>query len=139
MFIMEPYSLFCMSNIKPDVQFVKLIEDDVKEELISWFEPIWYKLLVSLCTNFKEKSYFRLKPFMSNTTLHQRLLVLNMIALLLSLKFLKTVSLLGFLLYDEDFKISQNYREQFLKLILWLVLLLKMILLYYKWSAFVLR
>jgi hypothetical protein len=55
---------------------------------------------------------------MSNTTLHQRLLVLNMIALLLSLKFLKTVSLLGFLLYDEDFKISQNYREQFLKLIL---------------------
>jgi hypothetical protein len=40
---MELYSRFCMNNVEPNVRFVKLIEDNVKEELTSCSEPIGYR------------------------------------------------------------------------------------------------
>ncbi|CAF4595003.1 unnamed protein product, partial [Rotaria sp. Silwood2] len=109
------YSRFYMENISPDDQLIKLMRDDVKEELITYFEPIGYDLIVSLCTNFNEKSYFQLKPFMSEEDLHLRLLVLNIITLLISFKSIDKISLFGFVLFDGNFKMPKNYPEHFRK------------------------
>ncbi|CAF4833776.1 unnamed protein product, partial [Rotaria sp. Silwood1] len=107
------YARFYMENILPDTQIVNLIQDNVKEELINYFEPIGYQLIISLCTNFNDKSYFQLKPFMSEENLHLRLIVLNIIALLISFKSIDKISLFGFLLYDGNKKMPTNYTEHF--------------------------
>ena len=78
------YSRFYITKLYKDDSFVKLIKDDVKEELINCFADIGYKLILSLCTNFNKKSYFHLNPAMSEKNFHQRLIVLNIIALLIS-------------------------------------------------------
>ncbi len=50
---------------------------------------------------------------MSEVDLHQRLLVLNIIALLISFKSTRTVSFLSFLLFDGNMKMPENYTEHF--------------------------
>jgi hypothetical protein len=110
------YTRFYMKNVTPDEQSVRMIEHDVSKELITSFEPIGYKLIYSLCTNFNEKSYFQLKHSMSQQDLHQRLLILNIIALLISFKSVKVTSFFSFLLFDGNLKMPENYVQHFNKL-----------------------
>jgi hypothetical protein len=107
------YSRFYMRNISPDNQWIHLIKDTLQKELTNCFESIGYQLILSLCTNFNEKSYFQLQPFTSEEFLHQRLLVLNIIAFLISFKSIKGVSLFGFLLYDGNHQTPENYSKHF--------------------------
>ena len=107
------YTRFFINNVLPDEQFVKLIKDDLHNELITCFTSIGYRLILSLCKNFNEKSYFHLKPTINEEDVHQRLIVLNIIALLLSCKSLESVSYLSFLLFNENHQIPHNYTEHF--------------------------
>jgi hypothetical protein len=107
------YKRFYMRNLSPDEQFIALIERDISRELFTCFGPVGYNLIHSLCTNFNENSYFRLNPSMSEKDLHQRLLVLNIIALLISFKSSKNVSFLSFLLFDRNMETPENYTEHF--------------------------
>jgi hypothetical protein len=96
-----------------DQQFVELIERDISTDLSYCFEPVGRNLIHSLCTSFDENSYFRLNLSMCEEDLHQRLLVLNIIALLISFKSTRTVSFLSFLLFDGNMKMPENYTEHF--------------------------
>ncbi|CAF0809248.1 unnamed protein product [Rotaria sordida] len=90
--------------------YQQLIEKDLSREIIDCFDLLGYKLLVLLCTNFNNNSnYFYLNSKMTIDQFHQRLIALNIIALLLSLKTLRQTSYLSSLLFDENLKMPQNY------------------------------
>ncbi|CAF0884533.1 unnamed protein product [Adineta steineri] len=105
------YSRFYMADIRPNYSLRQLIEEELSEEFVSCFEPIGHKLLIGLCTNFNNSSYFSLDPTMNETEVHQRMLVLNIAALLLSFKALGYRSQLGSLLFDKDHKMPQDYTQ----------------------------
>ena len=105
------YTRFYISNVSPDQTLLNLIQNTVHEEFTACFEPVGYQLIYSLCSNFDEKSYFRLEHTMSEEELHHRLLILNIIALLLSFKSAKNSSLFSSLLFDANLKMPQNYTQ----------------------------
>jgi len=113
MWFIHYYTRFYMSNVMPDNGFVEVVKKQIRKELIEIFEPIGYDLICSLCMNFTEQSYFHLSPSMPERDLHQRLLILNIIILLISLKSLKYPTLLSSLLFDSNFKMPKFYLEHF--------------------------
>ena len=114
MWFIHHYTRFYMSNVSPEQGFVDLIRNTIDKELTFCFGTVGCKLIYSLCQNFDEKSYFRLEHTMSEEEFHQRLLVLNIIALLLSFKSAGTNSL-RFILFDTSLEIPQNYTKHFEK------------------------
>ena len=113
MYFIHYYTRFYMKKVPSDDSFVELFRATLKEELNACFGQIGYDLIYSLCTNFKETSYFHLKAELAEEELHQRLLILNIIAVIISFKFLKHSSLLSSLLYDKSLKEPKNYNEHF--------------------------
>ncbi|CAF1092976.1 unnamed protein product [Adineta steineri] len=106
------YTQFYINENAPvNSYYQQLIEKDLSKEIIDCFERIGYKLLVFLCTNFNNLTYFRLHSTMTNDDVHQRLVVLNIIALLLSLKTSQYTSHLSSLLFDGNLKMPENYTE----------------------------
>ncbi len=106
------YARFYINNdILLNNEYQQLIENDLSKEIIESFELIGYKLLVFLCTNFNESNYFYLHSKMTNNELHQRLIALNIIALLLSYKTLPYISYLSTLLFDGNLKMPKNYTD----------------------------
>ncbi|CAF3395094.1 unnamed protein product [Rotaria sp. Silwood1] len=89
--------------------YQQLIEKDLSKDIIECFDLLGYKLLVFLCTNFNNSTYFCLNSKMTIDELHQRLIALNIIALLLSFKTLRYTSYLSSLLFDGNLKMPQNY------------------------------
>mgnify|MGYP000392119305 CR=1 FL=1 len=98
-------------NVSINNYYQKSIENDLSKEVVDCFDLIGYKLLVFLCKNFNQASYFRLHSKMTHDELHQRLVALNMIAVLLSLKTLPYPSYLSTLLYNENLKMPENYAD----------------------------
>ncbi len=110
------YTHLYMKNGSLDEGLIELIENKINEELNTCFGSVGYNLIGSLCTNFdKKSSYFHLNSSMSEKDLHQRLVILNIIALLISFKSTKNVSFLSSLLFDENMKMPKNYTEHFEK------------------------
>ncbi|CAM4786953.1 unnamed protein product, partial [Rotaria magnacalcarata] len=73
----EYYSRFTQPNTDKDVDFVQTIKNDFVQDLIKSFTPLGHQFLIDLCSNFSEKSYFRLDSTMPSDDIHQRLLALN--------------------------------------------------------------
>ncbi|CAF1081169.1 unnamed protein product [Adineta ricciae] len=97
------YSCFYTTHTKPtDEKWIHLFKLDVSQLLQISFDRIGHKLLVSLCQNFTETSYFRLQPNMKIIEVHQRLVVLNIVAYLISLKSLNYITYIGSLLFDSN-------------------------------------
>ncbi|CAF3682110.1 unnamed protein product [Adineta steineri] len=106
------YTQFYINENAPvNSYYQQLIEKDLSKEIIDCFERIGYKLLVFLCTNFNNSTYFHLHSNMTNDDVHQRLVALNIIALLLSLKTSQYTSHLSSLLFDGNLKMPENYTE----------------------------
>jgi hypothetical protein len=105
------YTHFYTMNTLPDNKLVQIIEHDLSHELNECFTPIGHKFLVSLSTNFKDDSYFRLRTTMKNDDVHRRLVALNIVALLISCRALRRNSYLGNLLFNSDQKMPENYTE----------------------------
>ncbi|CAF1601002.1 unnamed protein product, partial [Didymodactylos carnosus] len=85
-------------NVNVNVNsFVKIIEDQLKEELIQNFEPIGIEFITNLCKNFKtsNSTYFQLSSSMSNNDVYLRVTVLRIFALFLSSKCTKNVTYLN--------------------------------------------
>jgi hypothetical protein len=103
------YARFYINNdISSNNDYQQLIEN-LSKEIIECFELIGYKLLIFLCTNFNDSNYFRLHSQMTVNELHQRLVALNIIALLLSYKTLRYTSYLSSLLFDGNLKMPPDY------------------------------
>jgi len=106
------YARFYINNdILSNNEYQQLIESDLSKEIIETFELIGYKLLVFLCTNFNQTTYFYLHSKLTINEFHQRLIALNIIALLLSFKTLQYTSYLSSLLFDENLKMPKNYTD----------------------------
>ncbi|CAF3343766.1 unnamed protein product [Rotaria socialis] len=93
--------------------YQQLIEKSLSKEIIDCFDLIGYKLLVFLCKNFNNTTYFCLNSKMTVDELYQRVVALNIIALLLSFKALGYNSYLSSLLFDGNLKMPHDYRTHF--------------------------
>jgi len=116
MWFIHYYTRYMKSNVLPDDPFVRLVETDLAKELTQCFSPIGYKLIYSLCKNFDDKSYFRVHVSMAQEDLHQRLLILNIIAALISFKSTKTSSFLSSFLFATNLESPTNYTDHFKQL-----------------------
>ena len=89
------------------------IEKDLSKEIVQCFQPIGYKFLIYLCTNFNNSTYFSLRPKMTIDDIHRRLVALNIIALLLSFKALPNSTYLSSLLFDGYVRMPEDYGRHF--------------------------
>ena len=117
-FIHQYFDLHMMEKW-PYKDISEIIKNDLCQELNECFSPIGYKLLVSLCTNFKENSYFRLRPTTNNDEIYRRMVALNIAALLISCKALRKNSYLGNFLFNSNQEMPENYTEHVQKKIRW--------------------
>ena len=65
------YCRFAVPNTDIDGCFVQLLERDLKKELIQSFTPFGHRVLVSLCSNFSNNSYFHLNLNITLTELQK--------------------------------------------------------------------
>ena len=100
----EYYSRFAQPNTNMDVDFVRTIKNDVTSDLIKSFTQLCHQFLIDLCSNFSDKSYFRLDSNMSPDDTHKRLLALNIVAVFIYFKsYVKLYSIfLDYLLASFD-------------------------------------
>ena len=106
------YSRFYTENdAVVDDKWIQLFTGQFNKQLRACFGVMGHRLLVSLCQNFNNNSYFRLQPNMTIAAVNQRFLVLNMAAFLLSFKALGHTTYFGSLLYDDYLETPENYPE----------------------------
>ncbi|CAF4490735.1 unnamed protein product, partial [Didymodactylos carnosus] len=115
-FIQYYSNIYTMNdNVNVNVNiYVKMIEDQLKDEFILNFEPIGMEFITSLCKNFKtnNSTYFQLSSNMSNNDVYLRVTVLRIFALFLSSKCTKNVTYLNCLLFDvKTKKMSKKYLQ----------------------------
>ncbi|CAF3718893.1 unnamed protein product [Rotaria socialis] len=95
-----------------DEKWVRLFTHELNQHICKCFDVISSKLLISLCKNFSNTSYFRLQPNMDIKEVHQRLVVLNIAVYLLSCKSLNYITYVGSLLFDDKRQMPNNYTER---------------------------
>ncbi|CAF4915976.1 unnamed protein product [Rotaria sp. Silwood1] len=105
------YSRFRLSDMPPDNRLKNLIEKELSETILSHFDLIGYRFLAGLCNNFNNSSYFSLDPNMTRNEIHQRMVALNIIALLLSTKAIGQTTHLSTFLFDRQLKMPENYTD----------------------------
>ena len=103
------YARFCVANVRPDQHFKQLFEQSLREILLNSFEPIGFRLLIGLCTNFDNNSYFSLEPTMNKNEVYQRILALNIVSLLLSFKALGYTTYLSSFFFDKNLQMPEDY------------------------------
>ncbi|UJR36511.1 hypothetical protein I4U23_029232 [Adineta vaga] len=104
------YARFYLNeDVSSNSYYHELIEKELNKEIIESFELVGYKFLIYLCTNFSGTTYFHLHSKMTTDEVHQRLVALNIIALLFSYKTLSYTSYLSTLLFDGNLKMPENY------------------------------
>ncbi|CAF3907546.1 unnamed protein product, partial [Rotaria sp. Silwood2] len=103
------YCRFIQPNTAVDGTFIQLIQHDLSQDFIRSFTPLGHKLLVSLCSNFSDNSYFRLHANMIPNEIHKRLVALNIVAVFISLKSLPEITCLGNILFNNQRQIPNNY------------------------------
>lgn len=108
------YCRFYSPNVSGDERLLKIVRTDLHQLFSTIFEPIGFKLIVSLCTNFTQNSYFHLLPTMSKIELHQRLLALNITVFCLSTHALPQSNQLGTLFFNKQRKMPMSYVEHIL-------------------------
>ncbi|CAF4479211.1 unnamed protein product [Rotaria sp. Silwood2] len=107
------HSRFYTTNTTPaDDKWVRLFTAELSQQICACFDEIGSKLLISLCKNFSNTSYFRLRPNMNIAEVHQRLVVLNIAVYLLSFKSLNYITYFGSLLFDDNRQMPNNYSER---------------------------
>ncbi|CAF3742087.1 unnamed protein product [Rotaria sp. Silwood1] len=107
------YSRYSMADSKTSDQIKDNIVKNLEQKLTASFESIGYKFLVGLLNNFDTKSYFHLNATMKPIEVQQRLLVLNIFALILSFKARGSSTYLSSLLFNQNLKTPNNYDEYF--------------------------
>ena len=105
------YCRYLEPNTDQDQIFIQLIEHDLQRDLIRSFTAIGHRLLVSLCKNFTETSYFSLQPAMEPNEIHKRLISLKIIAVLISFRSSEEITLLANLLFDNHREMPKNYLQ----------------------------
>ncbi|CAF1035564.1 unnamed protein product [Rotaria sordida] len=105
----EYYSCFTQPNTDIDMDFIRIIQHDFSQDLIKSFTPLGHRFLIDLCSNFSDKSYFRLQSKMISDDIHKRLLALNIMAVFISFKAHKTIKLLGNILFNNQQQMPINY------------------------------
>ena len=95
--------------MQTDQSLLKLVQVDLKQLFFDTFQPIGFKLIVSLCTNFTRNSYFHLLSTISKIELHQRLIALNMMVVCLSTRSLPQSTQLGTLLFNNHRRMPESY------------------------------
>ena len=111
MWFLQRYCRFYSPEARADENLLKLVRVDCKQALSTICEPVGYKLIVSLCTNFTEMSYFHLVPTMPNKELHCRLLALNITIFCLSTRALPKSTYLGSLLFNNQRQMPVSYAK----------------------------
>ncbi|UJR16715.1 hypothetical protein I4U23_003615, partial [Adineta vaga] len=105
------YCRFLQPNVLVDDGFVQLIERDLSQELIRSFTPLGHRYLISLCSNFSNNSYFHLQPTMESIEIHKRLIALNIMAIFISLRSQKDITVLGNILFNNQRQMPNNYAQ----------------------------
>ncbi|CAF4999601.1 unnamed protein product [Rotaria magnacalcarata] len=107
------YSRFYTTNATSiDEKWIRLFTHELNQHICKCFDVIGSKLLISLCKNFSNTSYFRLQPNMDIQEVHQRLVVLNIAVYLLSCKSLNYITYVGSLLFDDNGQMPNNYTDR---------------------------
>ncbi|CAF2141662.1 unnamed protein product [Rotaria magnacalcarata] len=105
----EYYSRFYQSNTAIEADFIRTDEHDLRDDLTKSFTPLGHRFLIDLCSNFSEKSYFRLHSAMTPDDIHRRLLALNIVAVFISARSYSTITLLGNFLFDRHRQMPTSY------------------------------
>ncbi|CAF2688702.1 unnamed protein product [Rotaria sp. Silwood2] len=105
----EYYSRFSQPNTDIDAEFVRTIQNDFAQDLIKSFTPLGLQFLIDLCSNFSEKSYFRLDSTIPPDDIHKRLLALNIVAIFISSKSYSKSTLLSNILFDNQRQMPTSY------------------------------
>ncbi|CAF2688718.1 unnamed protein product [Rotaria sp. Silwood2] len=105
----EYYSRFTQPNTEIDANFIRIIQHDFSQDLIKSFTPLGHRFLIDLCSNFSEKSYFRLHSEMLPDDIHKRLLALNIVAVFISFRAQPDITLLGNILFDNQRRMPSSY------------------------------
>ncbi|CAF2215640.1 unnamed protein product, partial [Rotaria magnacalcarata] len=90
----EYYSRFTEPHVAKDSEFIRTIEHKFSSDLIKSFTLLGHRFLIDLCSNFSEKSYFRLHSKLTSDDIHRRLLALNIVAVFISARSYSTITLL---------------------------------------------
>ncbi|CAF4419783.1 unnamed protein product [Rotaria socialis] len=105
----EYYSRFTEPHVAKDSEFIRTIEREFSSDLIKSFTPLGHRFLIDLCSNFSEKSYFRLHSKMASDEIHRRLLALNIVAVFISARSYSTITLLGNFLFNRQRQMPTSY------------------------------
>lgn len=105
------YCRFIEQNVETDVAFVQLLERDLGQDLIRTFTPLGHRLLIGLCSNFSENSFFHLHPAMAPIDIHQRLLALSIVAVFVSFKSRREITFFANILFNEQRQMPNNYLQ----------------------------
>ncbi|CAF4621605.1 unnamed protein product, partial [Rotaria socialis] len=103
------YSRFTEPHVAKDSEFIRTIEREFSSDLIKSFTPLGHRFLIDLCSNFSEKSYFRLHSKMASDEIHRRLLALNIVAVFISARSYSTITLLGNFLFNRQRQMPTSY------------------------------
>ncbi|CAF1188642.1 unnamed protein product [Rotaria sp. Silwood1] len=103
------YCRFIQVNSKTEDKVIHLILNDLNQEIMDSFTPLGLKLVIFLSSNFSNASYFHLDPTMPVNDIHKRLLALNIIAVLISLKSQRQMSLFGSFLFNDQREIPTDF------------------------------
>ncbi len=106
------YSRFyTRNNMQPEEKWNRLFKVELQQQIRTCFDKVGFELLVNLCKNFSNTSYFRLQRNMQNTEVHQRLIALNVVAYLISCKSSDSITYFGSLLFDNNCQMPNNYSD----------------------------
>ena len=105
------YTRFYHDNVNPDERFLKLLESQFSVDFANHLGLISERFILALCTNFTETSFFHLRNTMSEEDLHQRLVILNMVALLISFKCNKNDNAFSYFLFNKENKYVEHFEK----------------------------
>jgi len=109
LWFIQHYGHFCSIGAETDERLLTIVQNQLRQSFLTNFQPVGYKFIVSLCTNFNMNSYFFLQSEMPKEQLAYRLLALNIMALCLSTRGLPQATYLCTLLFNNQRQMPTSY------------------------------